>query len=66
MKKYTSNSSKGSVFEADLENPKELRKLHNDYPLDPDKIEIKIEMLSQNASLSTKNCWLKQYSYWEY
>ena len=30
--KYSSNSSKISVLEADLEYPKELLKLHNDYP----------------------------------
>ena len=29
--KYSSNSSKGCVLEADLEHPKELRELHNDY-----------------------------------
>ena len=43
VNKYTSNSSKGCVFEADLEYHKELRELHNDYPL-----EIKREMLSDN------------------
>ena len=36
--KYTSNSSKGCVLEVDLEYPKELQKLHNYYPLVPDKI----------------------------
>ena len=46
LNKYTSNSSKGCVLEVDLEYPKELRELHNDYPLVPDKIEIKREMLS--------------------
>ena len=46
INKYTSNSSKGCVFEVDLEYPKELRELHNDHPLAPDKIEIKREMLS--------------------
>ena len=44
--KYTSNSSKGCVIEVDLEYPKELRELHNDHPLAPDKIEIKRDMLS--------------------
>ena len=39
--KYSNNSSKG----CDLEHPKELRELHNDYHLDSDKIEIKREML---------------------
>ena len=47
LNKYTSNSSKGCVLEVDLEYPKELCKLHNDYPLAPDKIEIKEKMLSK-------------------
>ena len=51
LKKFTSNSSKVCVLEVDLEYPKELRELHNDYPLAPDKIENKREMLS--------NCQLK-------
>ena len=46
LNEYTSNSSKGCVLEIDLEYPKELRELQNDYPLAPDKIEIKREMLS--------------------
>ena len=47
MSKYTSNSSKGCVIKVDLEYPKESRDLHNDYPLAPNKIEIKREMLSE-------------------
>ena len=46
MNTYTSSSSKGYVLEVDLEYPKELHKLRNDYPLALDKIEIKREMLS--------------------
>ena len=46
MNKYTSNSSKGCVIEFDLQYPKKLRELHSDYPLAPDKIEIKRETLS--------------------
>ena len=45
LNKYASYSSKGCVLEVDLEYPKELRELHNDYPLAPDKIEIKKKML---------------------
>ena len=45
LNKYTSNSSKGYVLEVDLEYPKELRELHNNYPLAADKIKIKTEML---------------------
>ena len=47
LHKYVSNSTKGCVLEFDLEYPKELWELHNDYPLAPDKIEIKIEILSE-------------------
>ena len=46
LSKYASNCSKGCVLEVDLEYPKELLELHNDYPLAPDEIEIKREMLS--------------------
>ena len=56
---YTSNSSKWCVFEVDLEYPKELKELHNDYLLAPDKIEIKRELLSDYqwkiAELYTKS-----------
>ena len=46
VNKYTSNSSKGCALEFDLEHPKELLELRNDYPSAPDKIEIKREMFS--------------------
>ena len=47
LNKYTSNSLKRCVLEANLEYPKELRKLNSDYPLAPDKIEMKWEMLCE-------------------
>ena len=47
LNKYTSNSSKWCILKVDLEYPKVLRELHNDYPLAPDKIEVKREMLSE-------------------
>ena len=47
LNKYTSNSLKGRVLEIDFEYPKELWELHKYYPLVPDKIKIKIEMLSE-------------------
>ena len=50
---HTYNSSKRFVLEVDLECAKELRELHNDYSLAPEKIEIK-----KNAvRLSIKDCW---------
>ena len=47
LNKCTSNSSKGCVYQVDFEYSKELQELHNDYPLPPDKIEIKREILSE-------------------
>ena len=41
LNKYFSNSSNRCVLEVDLGYLKELRELHNNYPLAPDKIEIK-------------------------
>ena len=46
LNKHSSISSKGYLLEADLEYPKKLLELHNDYLLAPDKTEIKREMLS--------------------
>ena len=42
--KYSNNSLKGCVLEVDLEYTKELREVNNDYPLAPDKIDMKAEM----------------------
>ena len=46
LNKYTSNSSKSCALEGDLEYPKELRELRSDYPIAPDKTEIKEKLLS--------------------
>ena len=44
--KYSSNSLKGCVLKVDLEYPKELQELNDDYyALAPDKQEIKEKML---------------------
>ena len=47
VNKNTSNSSKGRVLEVDLEYPKDLLEWRNDCLLDPDKLEIEREMLSE-------------------
>ena len=49
--RYRSNCSKGFVLKFVLEYPKELCELFNDYPLVPDKIEIR-----NFIWLSIKNC----------
>ena len=46
LNKYSINSTRGCLLEVDLKYPKELRELYNDYPLAPDKIEIKKDMMS--------------------
>ena len=43
---YTSKISQGCDLEVNLECAKEIKELHTDYLLAPDKIEIKTEMLS--------------------
>ena len=40
------DSSDGYMLEVDLGYPDELRVLHNNYPLAPDKLEITYDMLS--------------------
>ena len=37
----------GYILEVDLEYPDELHELHNDYSLDPEKLEINNDMLSK-------------------
>ena len=37
----------GYILEVDLEYPDELYELHNDYSLDPEKLEISNDMLSK-------------------
>ena len=46
MSKYKKDSERGIILEVDLEYPKKLHNLHNDYPLAPEKVKVKEEMLS--------------------
>ena len=50
--KFKRENGKGWILEVDLDHPKELHKLHKDYPLAPEKVSVK-----KNGSLNTKqNC----------
>ena len=46
LAKYKEDSNKGLILEVDLEYPKELHDLHNDYPLAPEKIKVHKDILS--------------------
>ena len=46
LAQYNEDSNKGLILEVDLEYPKELHDLHNDYPLGPEKIKVTNNMLS--------------------
>ena len=45
--KHPINDKVGYICEVDLEYPDELHQVHNDYPLAPEKLEVKSEWLSQ-------------------
>ena len=46
LAKYNENSKKGLILEVDLEYPKELHNLHNDYPLAAERVCVTKDMLS--------------------
>ena len=47
LAKYNKNSKKGLILEVDLEYPKELHNLHNDYPLAAERVCVNKEMFSE-------------------
>ena len=46
LTKFKEDCKRGLILEVDLEYPKELHDLHNDYPLAPEKIKVTKDMLS--------------------
>ena len=55
LAKYDENSKKGLILEVDLEYPKELHDLHNDYPLAAERVCVNKNMLSDYCKkISTK------------
>ena len=47
LNSVSKNSKTGYILEVDLEYTKELHDSHNDYPLCPEHIEVKYEILSK-------------------
>ena len=56
LNKFTSNSFKGWVLEVNLEYPKKFWELHKDYPLAPNKTEIKREMIFEYQRQTADLC----------
>ena len=56
--KHPINDKVGYICEVDLEYPDELHQMHNDYPLAPEKLEVKSEWLSQyqHNLMTNKTC----------
>ena len=49
LAKYKEDSNKGLILEVDLDYPKELHDMQNDYPLAPEKLKVTKNMLSEYA-----------------
>ena len=47
LAQYNEDSNKGLLIEVDLEYPKELHELHNDYPLAAERVCVNKDMLSE-------------------
>ena len=53
--KYKADGKKGLILEVDLEYPRELHNLHNDYPVAPEKAKVSKSMLSEYCKKIAKN-----------
>ena len=59
LNSISENRSDGYILEVDLEYPDELRGLHNDYPLAPEKLEISHNILLKYCSDIANECGMK-------
>ena len=53
--KYKTNGEKGLISDVDIEYPRELHDLHNDYPVAPEKANVSKNMLSRYCKKIAKN-----------
>ena len=53
--KYTNESKKGMILEVDLDYPKSLHDLHNDYPLATENIKVNKDILSKYCEKIRQN-----------
>ena len=53
--KYSADSKRRFISEVDLEYPKELHGMHNDYPVCPEKVKVSNDMLSGYCKRLLKN-----------
>ena len=55
LAKYKENGKKGLILEVDLEYPRELHSLHNDYTVTPEKLNISNNTLLGHCKMIAKN-----------
>ena len=48
--KYKADGKKGLILEVDVEYPRELHNLHNDYPVAPEKAKVSKDMLYRGTA----------------
>ena len=54
LSKYKENGKKGLILEVDLEYPRELHSLHNDYSVTPEKLNVSSNMLLEYCKMIAK------------
>ena len=62
LAEYQEDSKKGLILEVDLEYPKKLPDLHNDYPVGPEKVKVTEDMLSDYCKKIAKKKHINRFS----